>query len=53
MLRYRAAVVAAWLVVLGLGLWAATALAPLLANSLAVPGTDSQRARAILRDSFG
>jgi uncharacterized membrane protein YdfJ with MMPL/SSD domain len=52
-LRFRGAVIAAWLVVIALGIWAGTSLPPLLANSLAVPGTDSQRARAILRDSFG
>ena len=52
-LRFRVAVVASWLVVLGLGAWSATALPPLLANSLAVPGSDSERARTVLRERFG
>lgn len=52
MIRYRVAVIGAWLVILVLGIWAASALPQLLANSLAVPGTDSQRARTILRDAF-
>jgi RND superfamily putative drug exporter len=53
MLRFRVAVVASWLVVLGLGVWSATALPSLLANSLAVPGTDSDRARTTLKQRFG
>jgi len=53
MLRHRVAVLASWLVVVGLGIWAATTLPSLLANSLAVPGTDSERARTILRERFG
>ncbi len=53
MLRFRVAVVASWLVVLAVGAIAATRLPPLLANSLAVPGTDSERARTILREQFG
>jgi putative drug exporter of the RND superfamily len=52
MLRFRVAVVASWLVVLGLGAWSATALPPLLANSLAVPGSESERARTVLRNRF-
>jgi RND superfamily putative drug exporter len=52
MLRFRVAVVASWLVVLVLGALAATKLPPLLANSLAVPGTDSESARTILRERF-
>ena len=46
----RVVVIAAWLVILGFGAWSATLLPPLLANSLAVPGTDSERARTILRE---
>jgi uncharacterized membrane protein YdfJ with MMPL/SSD domain len=53
MLRHRVAVLASWLVVVTAGIVAATDLPSLLANSLAVPGTDSDRARAILRDHFG
>lgn len=53
MLRFRVAVVASWLGVLGLGVWSATALPPLLANTLAVPGTDSEHARIVLREQFG
>jgi RND superfamily putative drug exporter len=51
-LRYRVAVLASWLAVVGVGAWSATQLPPLLANSLAVPGTDSERARTILRERF-
>jgi putative drug exporter of the RND superfamily len=51
-LRFRLAVLAVWLVVLGLGIWSATRLSPLLSNSFAVPGTDSDRARLILERSF-
>ena len=51
-LRFRVVVIAAWLVILGLGAWSAAQLPPLLANSLAVPGTDSERARTILRESL-
>ena len=53
MVRLRWVVVASSIAVIGLGAWTGTKLSPLLANSLAVPGTDSQRARAILRDRFG
>jgi putative drug exporter of the RND superfamily len=52
-LRFRWLVLAAWLVVLTLGAWSSTRLSPLLSNSFAVPGTDSERARAILQHSFG
>ena len=51
-LRFRVAVLASWLLVVGLGVWSATQLPPLLANSLAVPGTDSERARTVLRERF-
>ena len=52
-LRFRWPILAAWLVVLVLGAWSSTRLSPLLSNSFAVPGTDSERARAILQRSFG
>ncbi len=52
-LRFRVAVVISWLVVLLLGAWCSTRLGPLLANSFAVPGTDSDRARSLLADHFG
>jgi RND superfamily putative drug exporter len=52
-LRYRLVVLACWLAVLGVGLWSATRLPPLLTSSLSVPGTDSERARTILTNAFG
>ena len=51
-LRFRFAVLACWLVVLVTGVWSSSQLPALLVNSFAVPGTDSDRARAILADSF-
>ena len=51
-LRFRAAVVIAWLVVLLLGAWSSSRLAPLLSNSFDVPGTDSDRARSLMADHF-
>ena len=53
MVRYRAAVIAGWLVVVVLGLASATGLNNLLSTSLAVPGTDSARADQILSAHFG
>ena len=52
-LRFRVVVAASWLAVLVLGVLSARQLPPLLANSLAVPGTDSERARTVLREDFG
>jgi putative drug exporter of the RND superfamily len=52
-LRFRIAVVLAWLAVAGAGIYAATSLPPLLSNSFAVPGTDSDRARLILQHRYG
>ena len=51
-LRFRVVVVASWVGVLVLGALSAGALPALLSNSLAVPGTDSERARTILRENF-
>ena len=51
-LRFRLLVLALWLAVLVAGALASTRLAPLLANSFAVPGTDSERARQILARSL-
>src|SRR4029450_2219281 len=53
MLRYRWVVVAAWLVVLVGGGWSATKLSALLSNSFTMPGTDSERARTILKEHYG
>jgi RND superfamily putative drug exporter len=53
MIRHRWAVVAAWLVVLLAGGYSATKLSALLSNSFTMPGTDSERARTILRDHYG
>jgi RND superfamily putative drug exporter len=51
-LRFRAPVLLIWLAVVLAGAWAAPRLSPLLADSYAVPGTDSERARAILARAF-
>src|SRR5689334_15423638 len=53
MLRFRWAVLLAWLVVLIAGGWASTQLSGLLSNTFTVPGTDSERARTILERQFG
>ena len=52
-LRHRRMVVAAWVVVAGLGLWSAVGLHDRLETSFAVPGTESARADAILQQHFG
>src|SRR5215218_5974208 len=53
MLRYRWVVVAAWLVVLVGGGWSSSRLSALLSNTFTMPGTDSERARTILKDHYG
>ena len=53
MIRFRWVVAAAWLVVLLAGAFAATKLTPLLANTFTMPGTDSERARTILKEHYG
>jgi len=52
-LRFRLAVVVAWLAVLLLGAWSLSRLPPLLSTSFAVPGTESERARTLLAEHFG
>ena len=52
-LRHRRMVVAAWVVVAGLGVWSAVGLHDRLETSFAVPGTESARADAILQQHFG
>ena len=52
-LRFRIAVVVIWLAVVAAGAYAADNLAPLLSNSFAVPGSDSDRARLILQHAYG
>jgi RND superfamily putative drug exporter len=52
-LRHRNAVLAAWVAVLVAGVVAAVALPGRLATSFAVPGSESQRAQAILQRHFG
>jgi RND superfamily putative drug exporter len=52
-LRYRWPVVAAWLVVLLAGGWYSTKLSALLSNTFTMPGTDSERARTILKEHYG
>ena len=53
MIRYRWAVVAGWLVVLLAGGYSATRLSALLSNDFTMPGTDSERARGILKEHYG
>jgi RND superfamily putative drug exporter len=45
--------VVAWVVVIVLGGLASVKITPLLSNTFSVPGTDSERARAILEQHFG
>src|ERR671939_1053733 len=52
-LRYRWVVVACWVVAIAAGFVANSRLTDLLSNTFTVPGTDSERARTILQDSFG
>ena len=53
MLRYRWVVVAIWAVILLAGGYASSKLPDLLTNTFTMPGTDSERARAILEEHFG
>jgi uncharacterized membrane protein YdfJ with MMPL/SSD domain len=53
MLRHRWLVVAVWLVVLLAGGYSNSKLSALLSNTFTMPGTDSERARTILRDHYG
>jgi uncharacterized membrane protein YdfJ with MMPL/SSD domain len=52
-LRFRGIVLLCWLLILCVGVFAAIRTGPLLSNTFSVPGTDSDRARAILERSFG
>ena len=52
-LRFRVAVALSWLVIVVVGAWSSSQLAPLLSNSFAVPGTDAERADSLLADGFG
>src|SRR5512132_1654665 len=53
MLRFRWVIVAAWLVVLVAGGWSSSKLSALLSNTFTMPGTDSERARTILKEHYG
>ena len=53
MLRRRFLVLAAWLAVAVAGIFAAARLSPLVSNSLAVPGSESDRARLLLEEHYG
>jgi RND superfamily putative drug exporter len=53
MLRHRWLIVAVWLVVLLAGGYANGKLSSLLSNTFTMPGTDSERARTILKDHYG
>src|ERR671935_282267 len=52
MVRHRWLVVAAWLVVLLAGGYSNSKLSALLSNTFTMPGTDSERARTILKDHY-
>ena len=52
-IRWRVVVVFCWMVMIAVGLTCAPRLPALLSTSLAVPGTSSERADAILADHFG
>ncbi len=52
-LRYRAVVLALWLCVLGAGAYSYFHVDELLSTNLAVPGSESERARVLLREHFG
>src|SRR6266702_680013 len=52
-LRHRALVLGFWIVVFLAGGFGSTKLAPLLSNTFAVPGTDSERVRTALEQHFG
>jgi RND superfamily putative drug exporter len=52
-LRRRLLVLAAWLAIAIAGIVAGAHLSPLLSNSLAVPGSESDRARALLEEHYG
>jgi putative drug exporter of the RND superfamily len=52
-LHWRVVVIGIWLAVIVMGAVAAHRLPPLLSTSLAVPGTSSQKAAAILDQHFG
>ena len=51
-LRHQTLVVAGWLVVLAVGIVASARLPDLSSNTFSVPGTDSERARIMLEQSF-
>ncbi len=53
MLRNRWLVVAIWAVILVAGGYASSKLPDLLSNTFTMPGTDSERARAILEKHYG
>jgi uncharacterized membrane protein YdfJ with MMPL/SSD domain len=53
MIRYRWAVVAAWIVLFLVAGAAAAGLSDLLTNRFSLPGTDTARAERILEDEFG
>ena len=52
-LRHRGLVLGFWIAVFLAGGFGSTKLAPLLSNTFAVPGTDSERVRVALEQHFG
>jgi uncharacterized membrane protein YdfJ with MMPL/SSD domain len=53
MIRYRWAVVAAWIVVFLLSFVAMSGLSDLLTNRFTIPGSDTEKAEQVLQDRFG
>jgi RND superfamily putative drug exporter len=53
MIRFRWPVVIVWLVILLVGGYSSSRLPDLLSNTFTMPGTDSERARTILKDHYG
>jgi RND superfamily putative drug exporter len=52
-IRHRGPIVAAWVVLLALGLAASSQLADVMNNRLSVPGAESERGRTLLKDRMG
>jgi RND superfamily putative drug exporter len=52
-IRFRWAIIVAWLVVVVVGGWASGRLSDLQSNVFSVPGTDSEHVRSVLESHFG
>jgi uncharacterized membrane protein YdfJ with MMPL/SSD domain len=53
MIRYRWAVIAAWVVALVVSFMAMSGLSALLTNRFSIPGSDTDRAEQVLKNDFG